>query len=57
MPSRSSLTVVVPCYNESASLADFLSRLQKVLDGLPDFTHEIICIDDGSSDDTLAQLQ
>lgn len=57
MPSRSSLTVVVPCYNESASLADFLSRLQQVLDGLPDFTHEIICIDDGSSDDTLAQLQ
>jgi polyisoprenyl-phosphate glycosyltransferase len=56
LPSRSSLTVVVPCYNESAGLADFLGRLQQVLDALPDCAHEIICIDDGSTDDTLAQL-
>jgi glycosyltransferase involved in cell wall biosynthesis len=56
VPARSSLTVVVPCFNEAAGLADFLERLQRVLDELPHYAHEIICIDDGSTDDTLAQL-
>jgi glycosyltransferase involved in cell wall biosynthesis len=57
MPLRSSLTVIVPCFNEAAGLADFLARLEHVLDRLPNYSCEIICIDDGSTDDTLAQLR
>jgi glycosyltransferase involved in cell wall biosynthesis len=57
IPLRSTLTVIVPCFNEAAGLAVFLGRLEHVLDGLPNYSCEIICIDDGSTDDTLAQLR
>jgi glycosyltransferase involved in cell wall biosynthesis len=56
-PTRPLLTLIVPCYNEASGLAEFLGRLQRVLIQLPHYDHEIICIDDGSSDDTLGQLQ
>ncbi len=54
---RPRLTLVVPCYNEALGLAAFFDRLMLVLAQLPDYAHEIICIDDGSTDDTYAQLE
>jgi glycosyltransferase involved in cell wall biosynthesis len=53
---RLSLTVVVPCFNEADGLMAFMDRLQGVLAQLPAYDHEIICIDDGSTDDTLHLL-
>jgi glycosyltransferase involved in cell wall biosynthesis len=49
------LSVVVPFYNESANVAPFFRRLEPVMDGLG-ARWEAICVNDGSSDDTFAQL-
>jgi polyisoprenyl-phosphate glycosyltransferase len=49
------LSVVVPMYNEQDSTDIFFARILPVLEAVaPDF--EIICVDDGSSDLTLASL-
>jgi glycosyltransferase involved in cell wall biosynthesis len=46
-----SLTVVIPCYNEVATIAEVLERVEEV--GIAD---EIIIVDDGSTDGTRAIL-
>jgi len=52
---RPLLSVVVPMYNEQEGVDLFFSRLEPVLAGItPDY--EIVCVDDGSSDRTLALL-
>ena len=43
-------------YNEEAVLPLFAERLRPVLDGL-DTTYEVVCVDDGSADDTAVILQ
>jgi glycosyltransferase involved in cell wall biosynthesis len=48
-PDVRSLSVVVPCYNESATIAESLRR---VLDS--PYVAEVIVVDDGSTDATLA---
>ena len=52
---RATLSVVVPCYNEQATLALCVQRLLEIQDA--DLSLEIIIVDDGSSDGstTLAQ--
>jgi len=49
------LSIVVPCFNEADSLDRLFERLERVLAdlGLP---YELVCVDDGSRDDTLARL-
>ena len=49
------ISVVVPMYNEADCIDSFFERLGAALDAVGE-TYEIICIDDGSSDDTLARL-
>ena len=49
------LSIVVPCYNESSNLDTLFSRLEKTLDELA-LPYEIVCVDDGSRDDTLIRL-
>ena len=46
------LSVVVPCYNEAATIKDLLGR---VLDS--PWVEEVVVIDDGSKDGTLEQLR
>lgn len=50
------ITLVVPCHNEGASLEPLLTALTPVLDALPAYRFELLFVDDGSTDDTLAQL-
>lgn len=50
------LNVVVPCYNEEDVLPAFYSELKKVLLALPDISHTIYFVDDGSQDGTLPLL-
>ncbi len=50
------LSVIVPVLNEAANLGELSSRLRTVLDGL-DIGWEVIAIDDGSTDGTLAALR
>ena len=49
------LSVVVPAYNESESLPVLIARLDAVLRGMG--PHEILVVDDGSTDGTLALLR
>jgi glycosyltransferase involved in cell wall biosynthesis len=46
---------VVPVFNEAGSIEPFLARAKPVLDGLGE-AYEIVFVDDGSSDETLARL-
>lgn len=51
------LSVVVPAYNEQEVLPEFHRRLCQVLDGLADARCEVVYINDGSRDNTLAVMQ
>jgi glycosyltransferase involved in cell wall biosynthesis len=53
--NRAEISIVVPVYNEEAGLTAFWARLAPVLDSLGRRA-EVIFVDDGSSDGTLAQL-
>jgi glycosyltransferase involved in cell wall biosynthesis len=50
------LSIVVPMLNESAVLERFFSRLVPVLESVTQ-SYEILCIDDGSTDDTFQRLE
>lgn len=53
------LSVVVPVYNEKDGLREFYDRTKRVLLGMAGLEHEIIFVDDGSSDasaDIIAQF-
>jgi glycosyltransferase involved in cell wall biosynthesis len=53
--ARPGISIVVPVYNEEAGLSAFWTRLAPVLGSLGQRA-EVIFVDDGSSDGTLAQL-
>ncbi len=53
------ISVVIPFYNEEANVAPVLSELLTVLDDLRarrGWDFEVLCVDDGSSDGTLAEI-
>ena len=50
------VSVVVPVYNEEASLGEFLKRLTAVMDGRGE-PYELILVNDGSRDGSLAILK
>ena len=49
------LSVVVPVHNENENLRPLIEEIETAVAALSD--HEIIYVDDGSTDDTLARLQ
>jgi undecaprenyl-phosphate 4-deoxy-4-formamido-L-arabinose transferase len=55
-PPACELSVVVPCYNESANIAPLFERLIPALGGASS-DYEVICVNDGSLDNTLALLR
>lgn len=56
MTSFQYLSIVIPCFNEEEGLDALFERLENTLAQLNDFLYEIICVDDGSRDNTLAIL-
>ena len=54
--ARRTLCVVCPCYNEAAGIRAFHSALKAALAGLDNIEHQIVFVDDGSSDATLVAL-
>ncbi|TDF66508.1 glycosyltransferase family 2 protein [Cupriavidus sp. L7L] len=50
------LSLVVPCYNESESIANFFNCVIPILESIDRIRFEIVMVNDGSSDDTLEQL-
>lgn len=51
------LSLIVPCYNEEDSAEHLFARVVPVLESLERLDYEIVCVDDGSRDGTLAKLQ
>ncbi|HYM32168.1 MAG TPA: glycosyltransferase family 2 protein [Candidatus Cybelea sp.] len=50
-----SLSIVVPMFNEAGNLDRLLDRLEATLQALV-LDYEIVCVDDGSRDDTLVRV-
>lgn len=51
------LSIAVPVYNEEAVLPEFLRRICAVLDQIGGGPHELVIVDDGSTDGTFGVLQ
>lgn len=52
------LSIIVPVYNEDASISETVNRLQKLRDNLAqEINVELIFVDDGSKDKSLAHLR
>lgn len=52
-----SIDIIVPCYNEEASIAPFYTEVSKVLANVSqDYFCRILFVDDGSSDDTMTEI-
>ena len=50
------LSLVVPCYNEEENVAAFQKAVMHAFQGCG-YAYEIIYVDDGSSDQTLPELE
>lgn len=57
MGEQLSVSVAIPIYNEEAVLPELLQRTRAVLDQIPGGPHQIVVVDDGSSDRTWELLQ
>jgi polyisoprenyl-phosphate glycosyltransferase len=57
MTSSPSVSVAIPVYNEEAVVPELLRRTRMVLDEIPGGPHQIIVVDDGSSDRTFELLE
>ena len=56
MPQDPSISVVLPCFNEAGSIGPLLDEFRAVLDPMA-MPYEIIVVDDGSTDDSVARLE
>lgn len=50
------ISIVAPMYNESESVHFFFEAIEKEINKAPEYTFEIIIVNDGSKDDTLEKL-
>ena len=55
-PSSKLVSIVIPFYNESECIEPLYQALCGALDCIPRIHFEVICVDDGSRDDTLQRL-
>ncbi|AUJ29659.1 MAG: glycosyltransferase family 2 protein [Liquorilactobacillus hordei] len=51
------ISIIVPCFNEQETIPLFYQAVNALIPQLRDYTLEYIFIDDGSSDNTLLELQ
>jgi polyisoprenyl-phosphate glycosyltransferase len=56
MQVKPAVSLVVPFYNEGAAVEAFFETISPILASIGTVAFEIVCVDDGSGDDTLAQL-
>lgn len=56
-PAEQRVSVAIPIFNEEEVLPELLRRLLAVLDALPGGPHEILFVDDGSTDGTVELLR
>lgn len=51
------LTIVVPMYNEQEMIPLFFETINKVIEQIENYETTLLCVDDGSKDDTLKLLK
>jgi glycosyltransferase involved in cell wall biosynthesis len=51
------ITIIVPCYNEEATVSLFYEEIQKTAKFMPDVSLRLLFVDDGSKDGTLDKLR
>ena len=56
MNIRKKITVLIPAYNESASIPALVDALENLSANLPDYEWEYLFVNDGSRDNTLKVL-
>src|SRR5258708_7494201 len=57
MTEKPSISVAIPVYNEEEVVDELLRRTCNVLDRIPGGPHQIVLVDDGSSDRTCERLE
>ncbi|MBQ0720516.1 MAG: glycosyltransferase family 2 protein [Gammaproteobacteria bacterium] len=53
---RKLVSIVVPFFNEGEGVEYFYQAICTIFDQVPDYSFEVVCVDDGSHDDTLNKL-
>ena len=56
MSSIEKISIAIPVFNEETVLPELIKRITEVIDTLPNGPHEVVLVDDGSTDQTLAIL-
>lgn len=51
------ITLIIPCYNEEEALPTFYRETTQVMNGLTDYDYELLLVNDGSKDQTLAVMK
>ena len=57
LPGEFRISIAIPLHNEEAMIPELLSRLEKTLTTIEGGPHEIVLVDDGSTDSTAAALE
>ena len=50
------ISIIVPCFNEARNIENFYQEIIKVFNQYDRYVFEVICVEDGSSDNTLYEL-
>lgn len=56
MTKKRKISIIAPFYNEGDGVGHFYEALKPIFNQVPQMEFEVICIDDGSRDDTLKKL-
>ena len=51
------ISILIPCYNEAMSLPILIPKLEDIANNLKQYDWEILCVNDGSKDNTLEVLR
>lgn len=51
------ITILIPCYNEEKSIDILYEHLQKIITRLQEYNFQVLLVNDGSKDNTLAKMQ
>lgn len=55
-PHQPDISIILPAYNEAASIGAVVARLLRQLDSM-DVEHEVVVVSDGSDDDTVGEVR